>query len=281
LQQKSREGDMNGTNKHTTFNQATNIDSIHCLWMQAGVVDYKLCDRQYDCEHCPFDKAIHCPPDTQISGVEIRRQSTPSVSVQGCELENGLFYHPGHIWARVEEVGVVRAGLDDFGQTVLGPTYSINLPSPDTTVKSGEECWRFTHQSGAAALVSPVSGKVKEINRNLLSRPSLINRDPYGEGWAVLIEPGDLRSSLKPLLYGERARKWVEEEIGKLRLIISRLLDGRQSPIQTLNTTMTDGGLLNREFMRELSVAQMRQVIGSFFPSRSSEGTEFNNAISA
>ncbi|MFL6213965.1 MAG: hypothetical protein ACJ74J_08740 [Blastocatellia bacterium] len=32
--------------------------SAECVWMQAGVVGYKLCDRQFDCEHCPFDLAL-------------------------------------------------------------------------------------------------------------------------------------------------------------------------------------------------------------------------------
>jgi glycine cleavage system H lipoate-binding protein len=278
---------MNVTNQLTTCDQATHADLIHCLWMQAGVVDYKLCDREYDCEHCPFDEALHCRPAEQVSisadrhhddaaMLGLRNASSQSVSVQGCEVARNLFYHSGHTWARIEEGGTVRAGLDDFGQRMLGPAYSLTLPSPNRTVRHGEECWRFTHQSGVTPLLSPVSGRVKEINSNLLLRPALVNRDPYGDGWTVLIEPTELKSSLKQLMYGERVSQWLEQEIEKLRLIISRLLDGEQA---TINTTMTDGGLLTREVLSGLTVAQMRRVISSFFPSPSVEEPERNNAI--
>ena len=278
---------MDRTSQLTTFDRATNADLIHCLWMEAGVVDYKLCDRRYDCEHCPFDEALHGRPAKQISismdrhhddavTAEMKKPSTSSTTVQGCEVARSLFYHPGHTWARIEEGGIVRAGLDDFGQRMLGPAYSLTLPSRNTTVQSGEECWRFTHQSGVTALLSPVSGKVRESNSKLLLRPALLNRDPYGEGWTVLIEPSDLKGCLKRLLYGERVRQWHEQEIEKLRLIFNRLLDGGQI---SMNTTMTDGGLLRREFLSGLTVAQMRQVISSFFPFPSVEETERNNAI--
>ena len=37
----------------------TGASGQQCVWMQAGVVGYKLCDREFDCDHCPFDAALH------------------------------------------------------------------------------------------------------------------------------------------------------------------------------------------------------------------------------
>jgi glycine cleavage system H lipoate-binding protein len=200
---------------------------------------------------------------------------TNSVTVEGCELAGDVFYYPGHIWVRIEEGGTVRMGLDDFAQRLFGPAYSLKVPAPETQIKRSEACCRFTHQSGVSALFSPVSGKVKQANANLLLRPSLINRDPYGKGWIILVEPTDLKNCLKRSLYGERVRPWLAQEVEKLRLIINTVLnDGQIAP-----NTMTDGGLLTRQFLNGLSVEQTRRVISSFFPFPAVEETERNNAI--
>jgi len=278
------EVEMNGTSQVTTFNQATSADAIHCLWMQAGVVDYKLCDREYDCDQCPFDEAIHSRPSKHgsfslsrdhVDAAMMKMRTAHSMAVQGCEVAQSLFYHSGHTWARVEAGGVVRVGLDDFGQRVLGPAYSIELPSAHATMKRGEVCWRLTHQCGVTHLVSPVSGKVLSVNSNLLLRPSLVNRDPYAEGWTILIEPSDLKGCLKRLMYGERVRQWLAQEIEKLRLLVN----GTSKQDTKISTTMTDGGLLRQEFLSGLTIEEMRRVISSFFPFPLAGEPERNHAI--
>ena len=37
-------------------------DSLPCIWMSAGLLRYRLCDREYDCEHCPLDAALRGAP---------------------------------------------------------------------------------------------------------------------------------------------------------------------------------------------------------------------------
>jgi glycine cleavage system H lipoate-binding protein len=262
-----------------------------CWWMQAGLVDYKLCDREYDCEHCTFDEVLQgkvarlssdsprilfeSPTDHQSNA--IRRADASQASVRGCEVLKGLFYHPGHTWARIEEAGTVRTGIDDFGQRVLGRVYSVSVPAIGSTVRRGEGCWRLTHQAGVAALVSPVSGRIREINSTLFQRPSLINRDPHGLGWTMVIEPADLRGCLKGLLYGPKVKDWLEREIEKLYRTIYEVVSGRRLAI---GPTMNDGGQLKSDFMSGFSAAQLRQLIGTFFPLPSREETERNNSIS-
>ncbi len=265
---------MNGRHQIQTLDQARNAEILHCLWMDAGVVDYKLCDRDFDCDRCPFDEAFHShPPQTLVTPA--RRDSSTSLSVQGCEIASSLFYHPGHTWARVEEDGIVRIGLDDFAQRMLGPAYAISLPARHRELTRDEASWSVTHQSGIATLASPVSGKVLEINSNLLLRPALINRDPYGDGWTMTIEPKDLKTCLKRLMYGEKVSQWLAGEIEKLRSLINRISSDEHIAIIP---TMTDGGLLNKEFLHGLDVEQTRRVISSYFP-LSSSAAEHRSAI--
>lgn len=261
---------MNGLNQQIALNQTVHPGLIPCVWMQAGVVDYKLCDRDYDCDHCPFDEALHTRSDQQT--LRDNREYSESISVQGCRIEPNLFYHPQHTWARIEEGGIVRAGLDDFGQRMLGRAYLVSLPAPGAAVQPGSQCLRLTHQSGVSALAAPVAGNVREVNSKLLQRPALINRDPYGEGWLMLIEPRDLKDCLKRLMYGERVLDWLQREIEKLHSLINGLVNGEHA-------TMNDGGRLTPDFMSELTIAQRSRVIDSFFPLSFSEEAKSNNAI--
>lgn len=257
---------MNGQNQHIASNQTVNAGLISCVWMQAGVVDYKLCDRNYDCDHCPFDEALHTRSNQQP--LPANRDHSESTVVQGCRVEPDLFYHPDHSWARIEEDGMVRAGLDDFGQRILGRAYSVSLPALGTRVQPESGCLRLTHQSGFSALAAPAAGHVREINSKLLQRPALISRDPYGQGWLMLIEPDDLKAGLRRMMYGQKVRDWLEHEIEKLHSLIS---DGP--------STLNDGGWLTREFMSELTNAQRTRVIDSFFPLSFDGEAKSNNAI--
>lgn len=261
---------MNGLNQHIASNQTGSPGLIPCVWMQAGVVGYKLCDRDYDCDHCPFDEGLHTRSSQQA--LRDRRDYSESICVQGCRVEPDLFYHPEHCWARIEEGGMVRTGLDDFGQRILGRAYSVSLPAPGETVRPGSAASHLTHQTGVSAIAVPVAGNVQEINSKLLQQPALMNRDPYGEGWLMLIEPSDLQDCLKRLRYGARVQDWLQTEFERLCSLINQ--SGTGEPV-----TMNDGGRLTPEFMSELTTAQRSRVIDSFFPLSSNEEAKSNNAI--
>ncbi|MDY0082451.1 MAG: hypothetical protein RBR74_04655, partial [Ignavibacteriaceae bacterium] len=47
-------------------------EMLKCIWMTSGVIDYKLCDNNFDCENCPFDKVIRNlsdEKDTKLGGI--------------------------------------------------------------------------------------------------------------------------------------------------------------------------------------------------------------------
>jgi glycine cleavage system H lipoate-binding protein len=280
---------MNNTNQHESLSQTANANLKECWWMLGGVVDYKLCDRSYDCEHCPFDQVLQgratTPvPDSDFSAAgpstrdwpgSVKKTRNETTRVQGSDVAGALFYHPAHTWARVEEGGCVRTGLDDFAQRILGRPYLITLPEPGAPLRFGEGGWGLTHQAGVSTLVAPVSGRVKEINLALAQQPTLISRDPYGEGWALLIEPTDLKGSLKRLLYGPKVRQWYERDFARLYEKVNEL----SNRSDFAGPTMNDGGSLNENFRDALTADQLRQVIDYFFPLSLVEKAETNKAI--
>jgi glycine cleavage system H lipoate-binding protein len=237
---------------------------LECLWMLAGVVSYKLCDRKYDCERCPFDRAIREITPRAFDGERSFKEPADLIGIDDNEPPGALFYHPCHVWARIEEQGNVRVGIDDFAQRLLGRIYRVTLPGEGEQVEHGKACWRISHQSGEVSLPAPVSGRVRRLNAKLAEHPSLLNRDAYGDGWAFIVEPVRLEQCLKRLHYGEKARAWQELDGERLYQKLNELLTGPSE----IGATMQDGGARLKDFRRLLNREQIRQLIDEMLTKR-------------
>jgi len=241
-----------------------NIDHyapVKCVWMLDGAVDYKLCDREYDCDRCPFDQAFRDKARAAAVQQPMTLRLPSTTDVQGYEIAPMLFYHPAHVWARIEDEGRVRVGLDDFGQKLAGRVYSVQLPEEGATLDSGDSCWRINHHAGETTLASPVCGAIQIVNSKLTEHPSLINSDPYGEGWAAVIKPARLEACLRQLYYGRKVELWYQRDIDRLYQAMNDLL---LKSITSVGVTMQDGGARVGDFKSLLTADQMRRVIDSF-----------------
>jgi glycine cleavage system H lipoate-binding protein len=215
---------------------------LPCIWMQAGVLDYRLCDRAYDCSTCALDHVLRGRPARPLP--ERMATAGRAGETAGTHVSSGLFYDRRHAWVRIEGGGRARVGLDDFGRRLLGSIRSVALPRPGEQVSARSTSWRVTHDAGELALTIPVEGTVMAVNSRLAEDPSGIEKDPYGEGAAFEVEPLNLAQSLKSLLYGEAALEWHQEESDRLARVLRACaqashLGGRPDVGPTLN----DGGL--------------------------------------
>lgn len=243
---------------------------LECVWMLARVVDFKLCDREYDCENCWLDKGIRQTgnPRNVVSAshaalnAEPRPGGEPGVmNIRGYTVPSTLFYHPRHSWARIEEGGRVRVGLDDFGQKLAGRFYSVLLPAPGTEVGPGCENWRIVHSAGETVLTTPIRGIVEERNNRLSQLPSLVNRDPYGNGAAFVVKPVDLVGDLKGLYYGRQVERWCEDEVESLHSELLKLME-RHAPV--LGQTLQDGGVHIADLSAEIGAPELQRLIDRF-----------------
>jgi len=121
-----------------------------------------------------------------------------------------LLYSVDHIWVKVEEdratVGMAEAALSDMGEILL-----VEFPEVGTRVREGE---RFAVVESAKAITdvtAPLSGSVAAVNQSLEKRPSMINKDPFGEGWLVVfhIDPSTLPGRLMDI---RRYQAYVDKE---------------------------------------------------------------------
>ena len=101
----------------------------------------------------------------------------------------GLYYSESHEYIRVEgEYGYV--GITDYAQNALGNVVYVDIPDVDDEVTAGEEFGAVESVKAASDLISPVSGKVVEVNDALDDQPELVNQAPY-DNWIIKVELSD------------------------------------------------------------------------------------------
>ncbi|WP_027717073.1 glycine cleavage system protein GcvH [Desulfovirgula thermocuniculi] len=121
-----------------------------------------------------------------------------------------LRYTREHEWLLVEG-GRGRVGITDYAQESLGDVVYVELPGVGDKVVQGEPFGVVESVKAASDLYAPVSGVVVEVNEALKESPELVNRDPYGEGWMILVEMAD-EGELEKLLTAEEYEKLLAGE---------------------------------------------------------------------
>lgn len=119
-------------------------------------------------------------------------------------------YHKEHTWVRISgKKGTI--GITDYAQDALGDIVYIDLPEIDAAVEANTEIAEIESTKSTSSVISPVSGRITEINEELSETPEIINEDPYGKGWIAVIELEDPSES-DDLMDASEYGKLVEEE---------------------------------------------------------------------
>ncbi len=101
-----------------------------------------------------------------------------------------LRYHQEHEWVRVEGTRATL-GISNFAQDALGDVVFIDLSKPSTTVTAGQTIGEVESTKTTSTIYTPVSGTILQVNAELTVHPEVVNADPYGKGWMVVIELTD------------------------------------------------------------------------------------------
>ena len=102
-----------------------------------------------------------------------------------------LRYSKEHEWAKVEG-NRVRVGITQFAADRLSDVVYVELPKVGSQVAFMQPFGVVESVKAVSDLYAPVSGKVAEINEALAQKPEVINTDPYGQAWMIVVEPTDL-----------------------------------------------------------------------------------------
>jgi glycine cleavage system H protein len=120
-----------------------------------------------------------------------------------------LRYTKEHEWARLEGAQV-RVGITQFAAERLSDVVFIELPAQGANVKQEEAFGVIESVKAVSDLYAPISGTVVEVNPALGDHPELVNQDPYGEGWMLLVEPA-ASGDLQRLLSADDYRRLIGE----------------------------------------------------------------------
>ena len=101
-----------------------------------------------------------------------------------------LRYTEEHEWVKADG-NRVTIGITHYAQDALGDVVYVDLPATGTRVEAGQPFGEVESTKSVSDLYAPLSGTIVERNESLESSPELVNSDPYGEGWMVVIEVDD------------------------------------------------------------------------------------------
>lgn len=170
------------------------------------------------------------------------------------DLPDGMYYHPGHAWALPEGGRVVRVGADDFAQKLLGMAKAVHLPQVGEKLEQGKPAWGFRVDGRSFDQLAPVDGVVVSRNEALIADPTLVNRDPYGNGWLLEVRTSRLDPNLKTLLRGDMARAWMRTSEEALFRLMPR----------ELGVVMQDGGVPISGIARAISPDAWDRIASEF-----------------
>jgi hemerythrin-like metal-binding protein len=166
-----------------------------------------------------------------------------------------VYYHQGHSWAMPESGNVVRVGIDDFAQKLVGKIDAIQFPKVGSQVTQGEKAWSLLAGAKSIDMLSPVDGDVLAINENMLTSPESISKDPYGQSWLMKVQAPKVSANLKNLLTGGLARKWME---GVRESLLARMN-------YSLGAVSQDGGVPVDGIARNIDREKWDKIANEFF----------------
>ncbi len=146
-----------------------------------------------------------------------------------------IFISKGHTWAKKNEYGLIKVGVDDFIIKSLGNFSVSKITEPGTPVKKGDVIFEGISNGNNFKFRSPVDGEIKFTNPKILNKK--IN-DPYGDDWSILMLAPEYEISKYQLFSGNEVKSWMKKEFKRLR----EFLGAHTVKPELAGVTMQDGG---------------------------------------
>ena len=168
-----------------------------CVWMEAGILSYLLCDREFDCDRCPLDEAMrsHFSPDGKHPSAAVKPEAPPVTRPS----KSRTFCTADHLQVTVLDDGSCRLSLEPGIAKIIPPVKSVVLPRSGDHVPPDAFCCWLILDGGTLPVRLPLGGLVGGVNPQLSERPHLVNG--LDDGWLFDFTPDD-RDAVRKALTG-------------------------------------------------------------------------------
>lgn len=244
---------------------------LPCVWMSAGVLSYRLCDREYECERCPLFLALRggttpAPRDDEL-GCDPPVLEDPvgkylAALGSGCTLHLDRAYTPEGLWLMPEASGELVVGLDDYTLRLLQPVDGIMLPRAGVWLGHAAPCAWLNRGRLAVALRAPLAGEVTEVHPDPALRIPLAGNHA-DQRWWFKIRPHEPLDEAGGLMHNESLLTWFLTRVRAVHQELDTVMaDGRG----TVGVTMHDGGIPNFNLEIVLGRERFHALVGMLFP---------------
>ncbi len=252
-----------------------------CIWVAAGILSYRLCDRDFDCEHCELHRALGGQSEVPAAGLRGSSGNGGTLSqdrdpieeqvaeymrhlLSGCTLHLDRYHSAGHFWLEPCEDGDVLAGLDPHVWRAVHPADHITTPQTGVWMKRGDPCGWVTRGRLSVSLTAPISGEVADVNPAYTGEGARLP-DPClrEDGWLLRIRPHEAITAIPDLLQGDGALRWHLRTI----LLIKHHLRGAlpAGPTRELGQTLADGGATQLDLAQVLGRERFEALVLDLF----------------
>jgi len=128
------------------------------------------------------------------------------VKVNDVEVPEGLYYSKDYEWVKIEG-DKARIGATDYAQKQLREIVFAELPSEGDTTTQNEPYGTVESVKAVSDLIAPLSGTIEQVNSEVQNNPELLNEDPYGKGWLLVLAPNNM-DELKNIMDHAKAVEW-------------------------------------------------------------------------
>lgn len=191
-----------------------------CIWVEAGLLNYRLCDRNLDCEHCPLDAALRAGRTPRDADAGHSIPVLPATAPPAIDFPADRRYARDHTWLQeIERSGrrrVLRLGLDGFAASVLPPPRAVSWTGVSGRRQRGERLCRLEFDEASLLIGCPIDARLRRCNPRLAGNPAALVTAPYGAGWIAELE-ADGAQMLAGLRGGEAARAQARQDARRLR----------------------------------------------------------------
>jgi glycine cleavage system H protein len=138
------------------------------------------------------------------------------IKIDKYNVDMGLYYDPKeHFWIEISDKHA-RIGMSPLIQETSGAFVAIQMNSQEMQLSKGESFGTIEAEKHVGPLKIPLTGKITNINNDVIENPRLINYDPYGDGWLIEMELSNAALEVPELIYGEQnITEWFKSELKK------------------------------------------------------------------